>query len=426
MTQNTDFATPVTPPPGNQRPALRRDSSDRVLGGVASGVARWLEIDPVIVRVVLVILAVFGGSGLVLYAIGWLFIPSDDASATEADRLLERVRQPRSTARTVLLVIGAVIGIIILANVTGALFGHWADGGSFLLLAVVAVVVVYLLRRRTDGVPPAPAGTVSPETVTPAPSGSLAEQDVSQLPPPTTVAYAYGGSGAYPGYVAPQPAPVPKPRKPARPRSYLGLATFSISLAVVGVLAALTITGAANVPVVVIFGSALAVLGLGLLVGSFLGRARWLVALAIPLTLVTALSALIPSDFTHNVGTSAGNVTWHPTSVQQASTPYVLGVGTANLDLTTMNIPAATTAVNIDATVGLGRLQVTVPAHMRVAMSASVGVGRIFIFGQLAPGARNVAYRVRYAGPLPLGPTTGPIVYLHLRTSIGDLEVSRA
>ena len=65
MTQNTEFPAYVPPPPA-PRPPLRRSQSDRVLAGVAAGFARWLGIDPVIVRVVLVVLAVFGGSGLLL------------------------------------------------------------------------------------------------------------------------------------------------------------------------------------------------------------------------------------------------------------------------------------------------------------------------------------------------------------------------
>ena len=73
MTTNTEYSAPPPLPPA-PRPPLRRSQSDKVIAGVAGGFARWLGIDPAIVRVILVVLAVFGGSGLLLYVIGWLFI----------------------------------------------------------------------------------------------------------------------------------------------------------------------------------------------------------------------------------------------------------------------------------------------------------------------------------------------------------------
>jgi len=51
----TDIPSSPTPPPRPSRPPLRR-SDDRVLGGVAGGVARWLDIDPTIVRVCVLLL----------------------------------------------------------------------------------------------------------------------------------------------------------------------------------------------------------------------------------------------------------------------------------------------------------------------------------------------------------------------------------
>ena len=128
------------------RPPLRRLRDDRVIGGVASGFARWLGIDPVIVRVVLVVLAVFGGSGLILYAAGWLFIPEEGAESNEAQKLLEGSGQPGSTGRVAFIVVGACLAIIVLG---GALsFGPWngvwfvGGGGSLLLLLAAGGLVL--------------------------------------------------------------------------------------------------------------------------------------------------------------------------------------------------------------------------------------------------------------------------------------------
>ena len=56
---------------------LRRTTADRKVAGVAGGLARHLDIDPLILRVGFVVLAFFGGAGLILYAAGWALVPED-------------------------------------------------------------------------------------------------------------------------------------------------------------------------------------------------------------------------------------------------------------------------------------------------------------------------------------------------------------
>jgi phage shock protein PspC (stress-responsive transcriptional regulator) len=413
MTQNTEFPAYVPPPPA-PRPPLRRSQSDRVLGGVAAGFARWLGIDPVIVRVVLVVLAVFGGSGLLLYLIGWLFIPEDGAPSSQAEKFIDQSRQPNSTARTVLIVVGVVVGVIIFASLVGAMFGGWGGGGSFLLLLAVGALVLYLANRPPTGA--VPAASVAPDGTA---TAGIPATVPGATPPAVPTPYAYGGSGEYPGYVAPVPAPVPPT---PRPRSYLGLATLSLAVIVTGVLVSLDATGVADVPFVVILASALGILGLGLLVGAFAGRARWLVALAAPLLLVTAPIAMIPADFGQRLDAGIGDRAWVPATVAQASTPFELSVGSAELDLTRLEIPAGTTTIAVDASVGLGELLVTVPDDVRVLVDAEVGLGSLDVDGLPREEGDDVSIVTELAD----GPLTGPIIELTVRTDVGNLEVSRA
>jgi phage shock protein C len=56
---------------------LYRSRTDRVLFGVAGGMADWLDIDPAVVRLVWAILVIFGGAGLLLYIIAALVIPEE-------------------------------------------------------------------------------------------------------------------------------------------------------------------------------------------------------------------------------------------------------------------------------------------------------------------------------------------------------------
>lgn len=73
--------TESTLPPPPERPRLRRSTDDKMIAGVAAGLARHLEVDVSLVRLAFVALAVFGGSGLVLYLVAWLVMPSDEAVA---------------------------------------------------------------------------------------------------------------------------------------------------------------------------------------------------------------------------------------------------------------------------------------------------------------------------------------------------------
>lgn len=58
--------------PGHQ---LTRSESDRMVVGVCGGLGEHFGIDSNLVRIVFVLLAVFGGSGVVLYLALWLIVP---------------------------------------------------------------------------------------------------------------------------------------------------------------------------------------------------------------------------------------------------------------------------------------------------------------------------------------------------------------
>jgi phage shock protein PspC (stress-responsive transcriptional regulator) len=56
---------------------LYRSTTDVVIGGVAAGIARSLNIDPVVVRLLFVLLLIAGGGGLLLYVILWIVLPAE-------------------------------------------------------------------------------------------------------------------------------------------------------------------------------------------------------------------------------------------------------------------------------------------------------------------------------------------------------------
>jgi phage shock protein C len=54
---------------------LFRSQTQRMLAGVCGGLAEYFNIDATVMRVLFLILAVFGGSGLVLYLVMWIVVP---------------------------------------------------------------------------------------------------------------------------------------------------------------------------------------------------------------------------------------------------------------------------------------------------------------------------------------------------------------
>ena len=73
-TADTWSATRTDQPEASQ---LRRSADDKMLAGVGGGIARYLNADVTLVRVIIAILALFTGAGVALYLAAWLLIPAD-------------------------------------------------------------------------------------------------------------------------------------------------------------------------------------------------------------------------------------------------------------------------------------------------------------------------------------------------------------
>ena len=75
-----------------ERVLLRRSYDDRMLGGVAGGLARYFGVDAVIVRIAFVVLAFVGGAGVPLYLAGLLLIPEEGSDTSIASSIIESVQ----------------------------------------------------------------------------------------------------------------------------------------------------------------------------------------------------------------------------------------------------------------------------------------------------------------------------------------------
>jgi phage shock protein PspC (stress-responsive transcriptional regulator) len=71
---------------------LRRPIQDRLLAGVAAGVARYLGVDVTVVRIVLAVLAVVGGAAVPVYLAGWLLIPEEGCEQSLASQFIQSLQ----------------------------------------------------------------------------------------------------------------------------------------------------------------------------------------------------------------------------------------------------------------------------------------------------------------------------------------------
>ena len=121
---------PPPPPPPDPDPAaprrLTRTAADRMIGGVSGGIGRYFGIDPTLVRIGFVALALLGGTGLIVYAAALLLVPLDDEDAPAASS-----PRDRNTA------IGLLIAFVVIGIGLGG-FGL-GFGGALVPLGFIAL-----------------------------------------------------------------------------------------------------------------------------------------------------------------------------------------------------------------------------------------------------------------------------------------------
>ncbi|MGH8824344.1 MAG: PspC domain-containing protein [Jiangellaceae bacterium] len=196
-------APPPPPRLGADLHGLRRSRSDRVVAGVLGGLGRRLGIDPLVLRIVTVVLAVFGGIGIMLYAAAWLLLPAEDEPSSVAEQALGR--DDTGSPRTATIALAAALALVLLGSAAAIIGGSW-DGVVLLVLAACGIVV---LLRRDD--PRAGGDRVAGES---SPDAPATFTDYPGFPD-------YPGYPAYRGSSSPVTAPVDASatagQAPARP-----------------------------------------------------------------------------------------------------------------------------------------------------------------------------------------------------------------
>jgi phage shock protein PspC (stress-responsive transcriptional regulator) len=432
----TGWSTPIA-----ARYGLVRPLAGRYLAGVCAAVGRATNTDPVLWRVIIAVLTVFGGVGLLVYLLGWLLIPAEGDTASPLEALLGRGRSRTSAP---VAVIGAVAALLVLI----ALIGDGFRTGVFALLLLVGAGA--LLARNLNRRPPAPAdpsavaGGSGPEGAfgpagTSAPSTAVPPQPMPPMPPTYRPPFAPHGPYAssspyaaslgyptatsegllYPGLAghAPSPVPVtPAPPRRRRPRSRLGRLTLSAAALALGVLALIDMAGA-PVPAAGYLALALAVVGAGLVVGAWFGWARPLIALGVALSVALGITTAAAHARNYDQRRS---VTWAPASVDELTPPYRLERGRAVLDLSRVDFTDR--SLVIDTSVDMGDLRVVLPPNVDVDLEASVDMGGMDLLQGQSAGGFDENRQIKDLGRD--GPGGGQL-NLRARVDLGHLEVIR-
>jgi phage shock protein PspC (stress-responsive transcriptional regulator) len=116
---------------------LTRDPGRALLGGVAAGFGRYLDVDPVLVRLAFVVLTLANGIGLLAYLVSWAMIPREGAVATGVDAAFSGAREAAETLGRVTddagggrLIIGyGLVGLgllLLFHNLDWFEWPHWA------------------------------------------------------------------------------------------------------------------------------------------------------------------------------------------------------------------------------------------------------------------------------------------------------------
>jgi phage shock protein PspC (stress-responsive transcriptional regulator) len=116
---------------------LYRSRSDRVISGVCGGLARYLNIDPVIVRVAAVALIFAGGAGLLLYAAAFLLVPNEGEGG-----------EPGEAPRRAFVIAGVIVLVIAIGALLPFHWG-WGDGWNLVPLGFVALAGLVVWRFAT-------------------------------------------------------------------------------------------------------------------------------------------------------------------------------------------------------------------------------------------------------------------------------------
>ncbi len=403
-----------------QHPPLQRPLNDRAFAGVAAGLAQRFSVNPAWFRVGFVLLALAGGIGFFLYALGWLLIPDEGSDQSIAESLVEGF-DGSNTSMVIGVVLIGMAAVIIVS-------GFQLISGKFVVAGVLLVIGVLLYRgdltsSKTPSEPDPPPDD-GPETNdgTDVDEGNdEGVEEETEEPAEVTEDAPVAGAATMAAPTATVTAPLaappqPKPRPP-KPRSILGQLTLAAMLIVLGGLALLDAADALYPEPVHYLAAAVGVIGGGLLIGTLFGRARWLVFIGLVLAPFLFLASFVSEwSFSGEAGERYVQVRTID-DLEAVNYEYDHAAGVLELDFRWFEPPSEGYPISIDARVSAGELRIWLPQDARAVVTGSAGLGSVEILGDQSAGI-GVSNTVEVHTNQP-----GTIFTIYARADFGSVVV---
>jgi len=364
---------------------LVRPTDARWLGGVAAGLGRYFDVNPLVYRIAFAALALVGGTGLLLYLAAWLVIPGEhDDESIAVEALRGRRDQPWLLVGVGLLAFGALFAL--------SEVHFWPGTGNVWLAATLVggAIVWWHVSQRADRPRVVQTAAAPVDAAVPADDAAPADQATTRVQ-----------------------APPPPPRPPKKPSLFAPV--LGALFAAAGLFGLLAVLDIYDVDVAAALAAGVVIVGAAIAFGALTQRrVGGLVFLGLLLLAAFAAAAITPVS----VGAGVGEKTERPRTVAALHSSYEHGIGDLELDLGGLTLPAGTTSV--DASVGIGKLVVTVPQDVAVVIDAHAGVGSIDLMG-----ARDDGVDADRQLTLPGSTPNAPMLDLEADIGVGDIQVQR-
>jgi len=457
----------------------RRSRSDRMLAGVCGGMGRALNVDPVRVRVVMAVL-VISGPGLFFYVAAWMLMPDEGSDRSAAQSLLgDRIRPDHPWLWPVVIGVCVFVAIAMMSSfnfgrvvpgplvVLGLIWllvfrrkgrrsqrrdqwigrTDWAGGnetggngigaagvggegvggegstqagpsttgaapGTYAPGAAVPGSGVQDFPSQGSAAPQySAAAQAGPSTPPAGPSSSATQRPQDRVSAPVQPVWTEDDPLGL--YVDEPPATATRTKAEPPVKGLRGVKPAVVALT--GIAIAIAWAAGAGTSLMLVIG--LATLGLGMMVGGFLGRTLALLPLGILLALGIAASTIfpnVPRDFA-----DVNFVAPPGTTITATSTAYTFDAGSVHLDLTQATFaPGAKVSVNG----GVGEVVVKLPPSVDVKADLTAQAGEVVTFGQQKGGHNADVQLTDLGADNKLGPQSVD-VGVHLK--LGSITVER-
>ena len=405
---------------------VRRSTDGAVVTGLCASLARRWHLDPIVLRVALVVLSLFAGLGVAVYVGAVLLVPKEGSGEFPVRDVLPFTRTWSAPA-----VIGSVVGLGLLIMAT---LGGLSPLGIGPAIGLGFLWYFGFHRNR-------PAASTQPHRSTGSPAALPTGTDFERAAATWQARVAEHraqSSLMFPGPAENAPSQVPPlqffgaPTPSDPPASLVHFApaavehrrhratspgwVWPLTLLMIGLsLAALVLLGAATPAI--FWAVALGWVAVALVVSAFVGRPRWLLASGLALALAMTLS-LAPVQRIRDL--SVGEQAWTYVTAAELPASRTLDAGEVVIDLSKLTL---TTDTTVDFRLRAGTMRVVLPAGTTTDVTWSVNAGSVQ--SELMMGDGDVHDGLNLSGGFADAVASGPTLHLNLHVDLGELVVRR-